>query len=36
MADQTIQVGKKIVEIPVLEKDGENWTTYREKLTEAA
>jgi hypothetical protein len=36
MADQTIQVGKKIVEIPVLEKDGENWTMYREKLTEAA
>ena len=36
MAEQTIRVGKKFVEVPVLETDGQNWTTYREKLTEAA
>ena len=36
MFPQTVQVGRKFVEVPALEKSGENWTTYCEKLTEAA
>ena len=30
------QVRKKVVEVPILRKDGNNWVEYREKLFKAA